>query len=178
MNETWNIILWFKNQTQPWIILIGAFFIAQLVNVILSTIRSVVLIKGGKKLAIIFNVISYSLSALVTALIAGVVKNVPIVVMITAITNAIGVWAGLTIIDKVRKDQLWRISATVRTEFFKPLIKDLSNNNIAFITYNTNWEERVPLDVFSHSRKESSLINSIFLKYRVKYTISTNNHNL
>lgn len=173
MDSTWNVLNWFRENESNWWILIVAFTTAQFINVLLSTIRSVVLIKGSRKTAVIFNVISYTVSALVTGLIAGVVKNVPLICLVTAVTNLTGTWVGLLIIDKVRKDQLWRISATVKSSQFQDLVNDLHRNKVDFITYQTQWTERTPIDVFSKSREESNMIKEIFKKYNVKYTIST-----
>lgn len=173
MDSTWNVLNWFRENESNWWILIAAFTTAQFINVLLSTIRSVVLIKGSRKTAVVFNVISYTVSALVTGLIAGVVKNVPLICLVTAVTNLTGTWIGLLIIDKVRKDQLWRISATVKSSQFQDLVNDLHRNKVDFITYQTQWTERTPIDVFSKSRKESNMIKGIFKKYNVKYTIST-----
>ena len=173
MDSTWNVFNWFRENESNWWILIVAFTAAQFINVLLSTIRSVVLIKGSRKTAVVFNAISYTIGALVTGLIAGVVKNVPLICLVTAATNLTGTWVGLLIIDKVRKDQLWRISATVKSSQFQDLVNDLHRNEVDFITYETQWTERTPIDVFSKSKEESNLIKNIFKKYNVKYTINT-----
>lgn len=175
MNTTWDIVAWINAQERPWFLLITAFFFAQLINVVLSTIRSIVLIKGSKKTAVIFNVISYTINAFVTALIAGVVTNVIFVCVITAITNLIGVWLGLTIVDKLRKDQLWRISTTVKITNYKKFIDELKDNKIKFITFETDWDKIKLVDVFSHNKEESQLLHNIFAKYDIKYTILVNN---
>lgn len=153
--------------------MIVAFFISQLINVFLSTIKSVVLIRGTRLSATLINTISYTLNAAVVSVI-GKVDDIIVVCIITAITNLTGVWISLWIMDKIRKESLWRISATVKTEYFDNLVEDLHNADIDFITYNTNWSKRTPIDVFSKTRKESEIVKNIFIKYKVKYTISIN----
>ena len=153
--------------------LLLAFFISQLVNVILSTIKSVLTVKGTRMSATLINTISYTINAAVISQI-GNVDNIYIVCIFTAITNFVGVWFSLWLLEKFRKERLWRISATVKKENFEDLIKELHDLEIDFITYNTSWEKRTPLDVFSKSREESSLIRTVFEKYDVKYTISVN----
>ena len=64
MDSTWDIFNWLRENEGDWWLLIAAFTAAQLVNVLLSTIRSVVLIKGSRKTAVIFNAISYTIGAL------------------------------------------------------------------------------------------------------------------
>lgn len=153
--------------------LLLAFFISQLVNVILSTVKSVLTVKGTRLTATIINTVSYTLNAAVISQI-GNVDNIYIVCIFTAITNIIGVWFSLWLLDKLRKESLWRISATVRTQYAESLKKDLTTAGIGFITYNTNWAKRVPIDVFSSGREESRKIKEIFNAYDVKYTISVN----
>ena len=168
-----TIIEWINNIIFSQWQLILAFFISQLINVILSTIKSVLTVKGTKFTATLINTISYTLNAAVINQI-GKVDDLFLVCVFTAITNIIGVSFSLWLLDKLRKEQLWRISATVKTECFKDLIQDLSENNIDFITYNTSWKKRVPIDVFSNTRSESEIIKTIFNRYNVKYTISVN----
>ena len=169
-----EIIIWIAdNILLNWQFLL-AFFISQLINVILSTIKSVLTIKGTKMNAAVICTITYTVNAVVINQI-GKVDNLIIVCIVTAITNFTGVLFGLWVLDKLRKDQLWRISATVKTEYFQQLILDLKAAEIDFITYNTPWKKRVPVDVFSNNQKESLVIRDIFQRYNVKYTISVNN---
>jgi len=175
-NSIWNIQLWFEENSNAWVLLLISFVIAEFINVVLSTIKSVVLIRGTKQSATIVNTISYTISAFVTAIIGSVVNNVWLVCLVVFITNSIGVWLGLTIVDKFRKDRVWKISATVKTDDFHNLIHELHVNKISFITYETSWPERKPLDVFSKSREQSLSIKTIFKKYDVKYIISENNN--
>lgn len=61
----------------------------------------------------------------------------------------------------------------MKSSQFQDLVNDLHRNKVDFITYQTQWTERTPIDVFSKSREESNMIKEIFKKYNVKYTIST-----
>ena len=127
------IIEWINNIILSQWQLILAFFISQLINVILSTIKSVLTVKGTKFTATLINTISYTLNAAVINQI-GKVDDLFLVCLFTAITNIIGVSFSLWLLDKLRKEQLWRISATVKTEFFNDLIHELSDNNIVYLT--------------------------------------------
>ena len=170
-DPVWSIPKWLEQNGNNWLFVVTLFTIAQLINVILSTFKSVIIIKGSKNTAVLVNTISYSISAFITAVIGSVVKNVPITVIITAITNAVGVWVGLTIIDKMRKERVWKISGTVKAELWDDLRRDLITNQIHFIPLETSWDKRRVLDVYSESRQESILIGRIFKKYNVKYMI-------
>ena len=154
-----------------------AFFIAQLVNVILSTLKSVLTIKGSRIVAASANAISYAINALIIKQISGI-DNIFVITGITAVTNFGGVYFSLWLLEKVKKDQVWRISATVKTEFLKDLKLTLKESYIYFIAYETSWEDYKVVDVFSKNKKESKIIKEIFKKFDVKYTISANSYHL
>ena len=168
---------WYVQNIQGNFNLVLAFFLSQLVNVVLSTIKSVVLIKGSRNAATVINTISYTINAAIISFI-GKVNDVFTVCLITFVTNLVGVYFGLWVTEKFRKETLWRVSATVRAEYLNILMKDLDENNIMYLTYSTNWKKFVPVDVFSNNKQESKIIKSIFKKYNVKYTISVNHHEL
>lgn len=147
------------------------YFIFQLINVITSAIKSILLIKGTRFVAILTNTIHYTINALVVYFI-GKQTNIFIIILITILTNIIGIYIGLFIIDKTRKEQLWRISATVKSENYYLLINDLLDNHIKFVHFDTQWEKISLIDVFSQSKEESKIINQLFKKYNVKYTIN------
>lgn len=90
------------------------YLILQIINVILSTIKSIVTIKGPKLLAAIMNALSYSVNIIVVIY---TVMNFSlwIKILITAGTNFAGTYLGIYITEKLRKDRLWEIKATVRT---------------------------------------------------------------
>ena len=157
-----------------WFILL--FFVCQLINVILSTIKSVITIKGTKLLASVFSAINYGFNTFIIKAIADV--ELYIAVIVSMVCNLIGVYIGLLITEKMRKEQLWKITVTVPTENLKDFKAELLENNIDFIAYETSWEEYKVLDIFSKHKAKSKIIKDIFKHYDVKYTISANNHHL
>ena len=152
--------------------IIIAFFVAQLLNVILSTLKSVITIKGGKRLAAIANAISYGFNTIVIKAIVDVSIEIAIIISVTC--NLIGVYFALWVTEKLRKDQLWKITATVETQSLKPLLEELEQYDINFISYTTNGDKYKVLDIFSKHRSESRIIKELFSKYNAKYTILAN----
>ena len=152
--------------------LILAFFIAQFINVVLSTLKSVITIKGGKKLAAIANAISYGFNTVVIKVIADVSMSVAIIISVTC--NLVGVYLALWITEKIRKDQLWKITATVHSDNFDSLLEELKLNDISYISYETAVAKYKVLDIFSKHRLESRVIKRLFEKYNAKYTILAN----
>ena len=149
-----------------------AFFIAQFVNVVLSTLKSVITIKGGKNWAAIANAIAYGFNAIVIRSLVEV--SLQVALAVTFITNLIGVYFGLWVIEKLRKDQLWKITVTLPSGELKSFKKELSQNKVSFITYETQWDEYAVIDIFSKQKAESKTVKEIFKNFNVKYTISAN----
>ena len=91
------------------------FALATLINVLLSTIRSITTIKSNKWIAGLVNAISYGFYTwLVVLTVADF--NLWIKVGITAIANFIGVWIIKFVEEKARKDKLWLVKITIPKE--------------------------------------------------------------
>lgn len=86
----------------------------QITNVILATIKSIVTIKGSKLSAALMNALSYSVNIIVV-IYTVMDFSIWIKILITAITNFAGTYLGVYITEKLRKDRLWEIKATVIT---------------------------------------------------------------
>lgn len=85
------------------------FAIATVVNVILSTIRSLCTIKGGKWLSAFTNAICYGFYPLIVMLTAKGTVGIIVNMVITAITNFVCVWLIKYVEEKARKDKLWKV---------------------------------------------------------------------
>ena len=153
-----------------WYIL--AFFLATLVNVILSTLKSVITIKGGRVLACVMSAIAYGFNTVVIKMVSDV--DMWVAVLSSVVCNLLGVYIGLFITDKMRKEQLWKITVTVPTEKLHDFKADLHAQEIAFVAYETSWEKYKVVDIFSKAKPESKKIREIIKKYNVKYTINAN----
>ena len=77
------------------------FIILQVINVILSTIKSIVMIRGNKRASIICNTIYYSFYTLVIKQLTKI-ENIWILTGVTAGANFIGTWIGMTILEKMQ----------------------------------------------------------------------------
>ena len=153
-------------------LLLIAFTCATLINVILSTLKSVITVKGGRFIASIINAISYGFNTVVIKSITDI--DLWIAVVITVISNLVGVYIALTITRKFEKERLWKITVSVPTDSLKDFKHDLNEANIAFIAYETSYEKYKVVDIFSNDKKESRIVRNLVAKYNVKYTISAN----
>lgn len=88
------------------------FAIATIINVILSTLRSLFTIKAGKLSASIMNAICYGFYTWVVVL---TVSNISlwIKILITALANFVGVYIVKLLEEKSRKDKLWKVEMAI-----------------------------------------------------------------
>lgn len=99
------------------------FFIISLINVILSSTKSICTVRYGRGINIIMNVVSYSFYVIVVKQTA----ELPLIITVvaTAIANAIGVWLSYVALDRVQKDRLWKLEVVVPNCFAKDLHEEL-----------------------------------------------------
>jgi uncharacterized protein YebE (UPF0316 family) len=153
------------------------FIILQVVNVILSTIKSIVMIRGNKWATIIANTIYFGIYTAVIKQVASI-DNIWVLIGVTMAANFIGTWVGLNITEKMRKADLWTIKTVVKIEYIKEYKKALNEANIKYISYQTTWDEYTAIDIFSENRSQSKVIKEILEEFNAKYSIHTSRTNL
>ena len=85
-------------------------------NVVISTIKSVMTIKGGKCAAALWNALAFGLYTYIVILTATAPVSTIWKVIITAGCNLVGVFCVKLVEEKMRKDRLWKLEMTVRAE--------------------------------------------------------------
>ena len=153
------------------------FILLQFLNIVIATFKSVLLIKGTKVHAALINAVSYSLAIFITYVVSNEI-SIYYSIPITFILNLIGVYIGLAILEKLRKDQLWRISTTIKKDYLDDYIKELRTVGVQLMPYETGRQDYSVVDVFSTNREETRKIQPIIKKYEVKYTILKNSYEL
>ena len=144
------------------------FAIATVINVTLSTIRSLCTIKGGKWVSAITNALCYGFYPLIVMLTAKDTVSIIVNMIITALANFVCVWLIKFIEEKSRKDKLWKIEATVNTI---DAYTDLNDNGISCnCLYITNGGYIV--NCFCPTQKESIKVKEILKYYNAKYFVS------
>lgn len=146
------------------------FIILQVVNVILSTIKSIVLIKGHKWATIIANTIYFGVYTAVLKQLT-TIDNLWVLVVITMIANFVGTWIGIEVTEKLRKADLWIIKTVVPIERIKEYKAALNEANIKYISYQTTWDECTAVDIFSENRTQSKTIKAILDQFNAKYSV-------
>ena len=75
------------------------FFCCSLVNVMLSTVKSILTVRSTKNVAAVINAITYGFYAIVVKQLAEL--SVPVTVIVTIITNLIGVYISMWILGEL-----------------------------------------------------------------------------
>jgi uncharacterized protein YebE (UPF0316 family) len=147
------------------------FAIATVVNVSLSTIRSLCTIKGGKWLSAITNAVCYGFYPLIVMLTAKGTVDIIINMTITAIANFVCVWLIKFIEEKARKDKLWEVRATVYEDYTESLHNDLEVKNIPH-NYIENVGKYTIFNIYCETQKESTEVKQILDSNKAKYFVS------
>jgi len=95
------------------------FIILSIINVVFSTIRSITTIKSSKTVA---SLISGGYFAFYNIMLIYTVADFPMweKCIITFVCNVVGVWVVKAVEEKMRKDKLWKIEATIKKEDIDP----------------------------------------------------------
>ena len=89
------------------------FALMTVINVTLSTIRSLCTIKGGKWLSAITNAVCYGFYPLIVMLTAKDTVTIWANMIITAVANFVCVWLIKLVEEKARKDKLWKVEMAI-----------------------------------------------------------------
>ena len=142
------------------------FFVCSLINVILSTMKTLLMVRAGRNSAIAINAICYGFYTLVVKQLASV--DYMTAVVVTVITNIIGVWLSYKVLDLFKKDKLWRITVHLKTK------KDYDNCVLSLAEYNikcTPITNTTDIDIYSYTQEQSNIIKEILTNYKHKYFI-------
>lgn len=157
------------------------FLLLQLVNVILSTIKSLLTVRGSKWSAVLANGIYFGYYTFIIKAIGDTenflifgfkVDGLITMAIITVITNFIGVYISLTFLEKLRKDKLWLLKVTVKSEHAELFIRDLVSADLSFIVLSSNWIKIKPIDIYLYTKEETTKCRELIKKYDgIKYCI-------
>ena len=90
------------------------FFTMQFINVILSTMKTILTVKANKHVAMLINTVTYTFYSGVVKLLTE--QSMVVVLAVTFLTNVLGVYIAMFILEKARKDVLWKISTVLHRQ--------------------------------------------------------------
>ena len=140
------------------------FAIATVVNVTLSTIRSLCTIKGGKWLSALTNALCYGFYPLIVMLTAKDSVTIWTNMAITAVANFICVWLIKFVEEKARKDKLWKVEIAVA----KCYQKDVENNLLNVPHNCIDTGSRVMFNCYCNRQSETAYVVDIAKRYNGK----------
>ena len=148
---------------------IVVFFICQLVNVALNTLKTIIMYREEKISSSLINAITYGFYAIIVVMTA---SSLPLwlTIVITFITNLIGVYGSMWLLDRFKKDKLWEITATVSEEESKHLATMLDLNRFGYTQLQAS-NGKVVFNIYSHSQKESTWIKFYLDTGGAKYIV-------
>lgn len=148
------------------------FTIATIINIVLSTIRSLCTIKSGKMVSAITNAVCYGFYPLIVMLTAKDTVSIVTNMVITAIANFVCVYMIKLIEEKTRKDRLWKFEATFeRNNDLLEIIQDTCK--FSKIPYNyIDIGKYYVVNFYAKSQRESLMIKKIIDTHNGKYFVS------
>lgn len=149
------------------------FIILQLVNVILSTIKSICTIKCGKFIAALMNAVYFGFYTVIMIYTVNddLIQSIFIKALITFCCNAIGVYFSKWLLEKMEKDKLWEIVATVpKDRFFQELHYNLNKNNIGNNYIALDNGDAI-FHIYSKDKKDSQIIKTELTRFNAKYIV-------
>lgn len=145
------------------------FALCTAVNVILSTIKSILTVKGGKVSASFINAITYGFYSYVIVLTSADGMPIWLKMAITAICNFVGVYCVKWIEEKVRKDRLWKVELTVPTKYTNTIDFDLHDVPHSYIELS---DKHTLFNFYCATQKESAKVKAIANQYEAKYFVA------
>ena len=149
--------------------LLITFIILSIINVIFSTVRSIVTIKGNKVTA---SFISGGYFAFYNIMLLYTVADFPMwqKCIITFVCNVIGVFIVKFIEEKSRKDKLWKVEATVPRAEASRLINYLENSELSYNYVDIN--KYYLFNFYCPTQKESASVKELLDNFHAKYFVS------
>lgn len=141
----------------------------QIVYVILNTVTNIAKIKCSKLIASLTSAVCYGFYVIVVVATASN-QSIWVKMLLTAVTNVVGVYIGMWVMEKLRKDKLWKIEVTITDTIESQNFENkLKNYNISYNVVECKNGDII-FNVYSKNQKESAIIKEA-LPNTAKYII-------
>lgn len=151
--------------------LLVLFIVLSVVNVILQTFKSLATVKCGKVGAALVNATAYGLY---TVVLVYTNADFPLweKVLVTAVCNLVGVYIVKAIEEKARKDKLWKVETTVKSDDTFNVRLALRDAGLSYSVISTNTKDRSVFNIYCPTKKESEKVKEILGNFDAKYFVS------
>lgn len=146
------------------------FIIANAVNVVLSTWKSIVTVNGSKWSAAFWNALGYGYYAWIVVLTAGDEMSTIAKVIVVFACNIVGVYAVKWFEERTQKEKLWKVELTVGKQCADLLKEDLDKAEIP-----CNYVEAgkwAVFNVYCYTKKQSGYVAELGKSYHAKFFAS------
>lgn len=147
-----------------------SYIVFNVLNVIIQTVKSIVTIKCNKWVAAVVNAVAYGLYTYIIVLTA-TDMNLWAKIIITALANLVGVFVVKWVEEKKRKDQLWKVEATISGKDTAQLHEDLEKFDIPH-NYIENVGKYSVFNIFCATQNESAKVKGLLELYKAKFFVS------
>lgn len=142
------------------------FTLMTIINVTLSTIRSICTIKCGKWLSAITNAVCYGFYPLIVMLTAKDTVTIWVNMGITALANFVCVWIIKLIEEKARKDKLWKVEVACPRVHANDLHLLYKENNIPHNFVEVGYW--VMFNCYCMTQKDTQIVKDYAIKRECK----------
>lgn len=146
------------------------FALCSIVNVMLNTVKTIIMYRNEKLSSSIINAITYGFYTVIVVLMAGEMA-LWLKIILTAGTNFIGVWLSMLILEKLRKDKLWCIDTTIREEKKIDVSDALSAIKVPYSIINVE-SDFVLFKIYCKTQAESGAVREILKRFNAKYFVA------
>jgi uncharacterized protein YebE (UPF0316 family) len=146
-----------------------SFIFFNVLNVVIQTVKSIATIKCNKYVAAIVNAVAYGLYTYIIVLTNADI-DLWFKIITVALANLVGVFIVKWVEEKKRKEMLWKIEFTVKTEVLQNVktLLTLAKVPHSYIEIGKN----TIVNAYCATSKESESVKEIIKKYNAKYFVS------
>lgn len=148
--------------------LLLTFIIANLLNVSLSTAKTLITVKCGKGVSAIISALYYAFYTYVIVLTMCELSMYEKMAVV-GVCNLIGVYFVKWLEEKMRKDKLWKVEATVLSCYTYDIDKELSKVPHSYIRLS---DKHTVFNFYCNTQDESIKVKRIIDKYNAKYFVA------
>ena len=150
--------------------LLVIFIIANILNVIIQTVKSLCTVKCGKTIASVVNAIAYGFYTYIIILTTCELPTFTKAIIV-ALCNLVGVYVVKYLEEKIRKDKLWKVELTVLKQHKNSLDTDLKILDIPH-NYIDNIGKYTVFNIYCATQKESKQVEELTKQYNAKFFVS------
>ena len=150
--------------------LLVIFIIANILNVIIQTVKSLCTVKCGKTIASVVNAIAYGFYTYIIILTTCELPTFTKAIIV-ALCNLVGVYVVKYLEEKIRKDKLWKVELTELKQYKNSLDTDLKILDIPH-NYIDNIGKYTVFNIYCATQKESKQVEELTKQYNAKFFVS------